>query len=311
MNQKKSVSAKSYNPDARLALFGLILAQGAPIGYFIHSFFFHPYSPEFFHHIEQVLTDSHSPLFYMWCGTSLFFSAFGYYTGRLLKTIHEQHEKISTSFSLIRNFDDRKKKLFLGISDDLQLPVVNAMEYLDSFSKGHFGPVTSEQKNLSESVYKDLVNFNERLSDLIHYKSYDENTAPNVRQIINEIVNEFKNTELVLLVDIDTDVSIQVESQLFSKAVHQILHTIAANSEATQIKISGTKRPLLNHGENEFYYFVLQADSRWKSGANFDWIPAQNILEWQGGIMWHDPEHHKVQVYMAVPLHRKGLKVAS
>lgn len=94
------------NPVFFCTLFGLIASLGAPLGFYVHDYLFNNFSNHSFQdHISWIHKNSLPTIFYIGLGTNLFFSLFGFLTGKFLEQI------ISSNLNSAR-LKDEKIKLF-------------------------------------------------------------------------------------------------------------------------------------------------------------------------------------------------------
>lgn len=97
---------KRYGFRIVLPLLGFLLAQGAPIGLFIHTFAFgsRPGSP-FLDHVIRFSNENVVVIVYVWLGTSFFFSAFAYFMGKIADILVKRLEDVENLLTSMGNIE--------------------------------------------------------------------------------------------------------------------------------------------------------------------------------------------------------------
>ena len=101
---------------------GLILAQGAPLGLVLHFSFLGPHLDQTFGSIFTNRGRVFSIYFYVWVGTSIYFSAFGYAMAWLMAGYLGQLQRSQSALSLFGRYDEMKRSLRHGHSQSTEEP---------------------------------------------------------------------------------------------------------------------------------------------------------------------------------------------
>ncbi len=297
-------------------LCGLILAQGAPLGYILHRYIFASLSDNFLQHTLMLFKNETVTIIYMWLGSSLFFSLFGIASGYLFSKLEGQKNQISTSFNLLKQFEERKRQIFYSLSDDLHLPVISAIEYLEGYVRGDLGEASVQQKEMASLTLVELKKFHHSFNKLLDYRSRIVSSNSSIKNIFSandllcKIHSQLPERKSVVISNIDLNANVQVEIELFTSVLKQVVSQVQKISENNQIKISGTNKALIGENIHEFYYLIVESEGQWDDHASHQWVPAREIIEWHGGMLWTESQNNKIQVYLALPLAPVIAKVA-
>ena len=86
--------------------FGFVLAQGAPLGYLVHTYFFSDQNRgAFFDHLSEMVSLDQIALIYIWLGTSIFFSMFGWVCGAFIEIDVYEMNQYERTLSFFQSFD--------------------------------------------------------------------------------------------------------------------------------------------------------------------------------------------------------------
>lgn len=169
------------------AAFGFIMSLGAPLGFYLHDYFFteNP-GPNLFLHALSLHQNKLSTIVYIGLGSNIFFSLFGAITGLLFKRILKQEQKLE---SIIIS----KQNIMLHLLSRMRRATTIGLEGLYYIKTGIISE--HEQANIINETVKKLQLIDESAQDLILLK----------QEIVFEDSNnqEFCTiTDLIQLIDI-------------------------------------------------------------------------------------------------------------
>lgn len=144
------------------ALSGLVISLGAPLGYYIHDFYFNQHqSTNIFNHILYLHQYQKSTVLYIGLGSNIFFTLFGAMAGMLFQQILKQEKKLE-SLTL------SKQNIMLHLLARMRKATTIGLEGLYYLKAGMLSE--AEQTIIINETVKELKLIDENAQDLILLK---------------------------------------------------------------------------------------------------------------------------------------------
>ena len=183
----------------RFTLTGLILAQGAPLGYFLLKNIILPSDPNPIKHTLELIQHETWVSFYMWAGTTFFFTVFGRALGMKADQLRSSNEYLQHALVQRQSFELMRKKFMLNLMDQIRTPISLALEFLRGHSVGFWGIPESKQKELANITTEELSRLDESLKSMLEFKNLRQLGLENrVQASLSELVansfNAFKKS---------------------------------------------------------------------------------------------------------------------
>ena len=271
--------------SARFALAGLILAQGAPLGFVVHDFIWNGgIEVGWREHIDMLITTEASTLFYMWAGTSFFFSCFGWLAGQLANRIVEQNEKLEKSFQLLSELDRARQGFLMSVNSTFHSPVVGAIELLRELRDGSLDLSDSEARDLASSVLRDLESLHKGFSGhLLRTDSSESEEQPLLSQGLKDIFPDSSielSEEECRQINVRQDKLLPLLAQLFKTETEKRRFRIRISNEGF----------LGGSADQQFAYLIFESLDPETPLALDEWdiLVAKNVLVWEHGQIWLD-----------------------
>lgn len=148
------------------ASLGFLLSLGAPLGFYVHDFYFgHHASASLFEHMFNLHRDHYSTILYIGLGTNIFFTFFGAMTGMMSERIlfHEhQNEMLKKS----------KHNIIAHILTRMRRATTIGLEGLSYLNAGML--TEAEKSFIINETIKELKQIDESAQDLLLLKSEEE-----------------------------------------------------------------------------------------------------------------------------------------
>ncbi len=155
----------------RFTLLGLFLAQGAPLGYVLHKFFFAPYHTNLVVHAISLMRNETHAMCYMWGGTTVFFAIFGWAIGTKAELLKLNNEYLQQALLQRQSLERMKRRFLMGLIDQIRTPISIALEFLGGYKVGFWGISQERIKDLSQIATAELTKLDENLRKMLDIKN--------------------------------------------------------------------------------------------------------------------------------------------
>lgn len=305
MKKLTYVSERGWKHSYILAVAGFVVAQGAPLGYLLHSFLFAPLDPKFAIHLTLLWQQQFSALFYIWAGTSYFFALFGFWIGLILNALQDRAVESEQSLRLLHHFDETKRHMLSKLALDWQTPISTTIEFLNDLRSGVHGPIKNDQKIMAEASLSELHRLHTLFQDPFATLGFDSNS--NVRPMsVTELTRAVRaKTHTGELIRLERqDAEIVVDSELFVSALARIIEHLRQNFTREHIRVHIATEPGLTKQLDElFVYIVVEAEaSKRVDEESPGWQLPKKIIEWHGGQIWQEKRGEaSLNINIAIP----------
>ena len=248
-------------------------------------------------------------LIYIWLGTSVFFSIFGFLAGSLLEQMQHQVHKIELSAQALQKFGQIRNQMTLGFVRQCQNPLATVLEVFSDLQ-----PFLSEQQSSLYSVaqkelgefYKSTQNHFALMSQF-HRQDGDKLSI----QAVNEVLSHFK-VQSKMEDNIHESLNIRLSANSFLQAFQIFLREIKKFSN-DPLQIHWTLQTPYKQIQNAaFIYLVLtslQPDAIRESSS---WPLIRGLVELEGGQVWlQNKNSGRCQVVFSLPISQYGTEAAS
>ena len=103
---------------------------------------------------------------------------------------------MSAFVTLTTDFEEMRREFLINMTDNMRTPVSIAIEFLEAFSQELFGPVSPDQKKLSEAALQELTHLNSVITNMLSGRRLLGHATGGVieitpKQILEELRNRF------------------------------------------------------------------------------------------------------------------------
>ncbi|MBL7672305.1 MAG: hypothetical protein JNM39_17630 [Bdellovibrionaceae bacterium] len=281
---------------------GLMLAQGAPLGLFVHLYFFGPRkTDDFLSHMTDSWT-LHLPIYlYVWIGTSLYFSLFGWAAGKLVGNWFKDLQRSESSLSLFSKFDQLNRKMTTNLQTQFRNPVASLLEFKEGLELGFFGAFTPEQHETIKSFLQDIVDLHNNVETPVD-GSEDHSSSLDFLRPLAKTFHAKVNFESL-------GITVRFEKHLLEAAFAELLTEISGvRRQKLLIRISQTSA-LIPGGSNYAMsdYATIEFDCLKKKNTGPSWMIAGFILEWHGAVLSETERGYRLLIPLSKQVDKKGL----
>lgn len=252
---------------------GLILAQGAPLGLIIHTFIFSSHDPvDFTTHTMQSLSD-HLPIYlYVWIGTCLYFSIFGWISGKLLRQRIMDLQRTQSALALFSKFDTLNRQVKSRIQHQLSNPTASLLEFKESLELGLFGKFTDDQITIIKSFLQDIADIHSQTEQSLMNHDYSNCNL--------EFLNQLSKKHKIIISGTSLQVPIRFDESLLHTAFSEIFTELQQNQE---IHLYISESPIPDWPSPNYALITINCEKKKNYGSG--WIIAMHIINWNGGAL--------------------------
>ncbi len=268
---------------------GLLLAQGAPLGLFVHLYFFGAHqSDDFMSHVSTSWSTYFSIYLYVWIGTSLYFSLFGWLTGKFMGNWLKDLQRSESSLSLFSKFDQLNRKMASSIQTQVRNPVASLLEFQEDLVRGFFGTFTPEQHETIKNFLQDIVDLHTNF-DRSSERSEQHSSSLGFLTTLGKLFHAKVKFDA-------EEISVNFEKTLLEAAFLEILTEMAIpNRQKIQVRIS--QIPSQSHHDPG--YALIEFEYHKKIAAGPSWLIANFIFEWHGAVLSETEKGHRLLIPLA------------
>lgn len=257
----------------RFTLLALFLAQGAPIGYIFHKYFFAPYDSNLFSHALNLINQEAHAMFYMWTGTSIFFSLFGYAIGKKAELLRLNNQYLEQALLQRQNLERMKRQFLVGLIDQIRTPLSIALEFLGGFKAGFWGLPPETLKELAQVANTELAKLDETLRKMLDIKNLkklgiENRTLESLNHLLAGLTREFsrkhESREITFRCVPENTAPAVVNRDLIRIAVEHLINNSIQHAPAKSISVLLESRTGLELSENPAYASISES-FEWKS----------------------------------------------
>lgn len=284
---------------------GLLLAQGAPLGLFVHLYFFGPRkNDDFLAHVSDSWTAHSSIYLYVWIGTTFYFSVFGWAAGKLVGNWFKDLQRSESSLALFSKFDQLNRKMASSIQTQVRNPVASLLEFKEGLELGFFGTFTPEQQETIKSFLQDIVDLHngvERGADnSVNNRSDGSEPHSSNLDFLGTLAKGFR-----VKVILETQgLLVKFEKNLLEAAFAELLTELALSTRQ-KLLIRVSRSP--NQAHPESGYAVIEFECAKKKSYGPSWMIAGFILEWHGAVFSETEKGHRLLIPLIEQAGKKGI----
>lgn len=292
----ENVFVRKFGARWFFCFLGFVLAQGAPIGFVIHNQVFQP---------ETSITTA--TLTYIWLGTSIFFSLFGFVVGNLIEEVQKQTQKNEISIQTLKKYEQIRNQMNMRFARQWQSPLATVLEVFEELQSS-----TSEQKkSLYDIAQKEINDFYKNLQNhfniMNYFQGYDEEGEKLSIQTVNSIFSDLKiGTPKTI-----EKLSIRLSKKTFLQVFQIFLMEIKSISR-NPLQIQWTfQAPHQSISDSSYIYLILadlQIDAITESSS---WQLLRSMIEIEGGQVWiQNKDFKQCQIVFSFPISQHRVEAA-
>ena len=235
-----------HTPVVRFALWGFIASLGAPIGFYLHDFFFNPVAKSlFWENVAWIHKHNAYTIVYICLGTNIFFSVFGAIIGKYSLKLNE-------AYRTNQHIKQTKQDLIKHFLSQMRISSIVGLESLFHLKDGEF--TAREKDNLLQLSINELIRVDEYICNLLALQGHktEEDNFLNHFEIADLIKSSSEKHEMQIganrLLMPQEDFHVKLSTPHFMMAMDQLFGWIKYN----EIELAHFQMSCFNSKEGQF-----------------------------------------------------------